>query len=434
MTRVLDVYLCDIFAGKLHQDNSGRLSFNYNSDYLKEAHLPLSISMPLQPQTYHEPVSQAFFSGLLPEASLRERIADSLKISAGNTFKLLEVIGGDCAGAVSLYPEGERPEKPNDDFRLLSDLELIEVVNDIRQYPFLIDRKNIRLSLAGAQDKLPVLLVKDDIAIPQKIPSSHILKTPIIRFENDIFDSVQNEFFCMQLAKAVHINVPETKIKWCEKVPLLLISRYDREIEWEKLISYCFKHTTYNNYVRRLHQEDFCQALGIVPQKKYQNEGGPSIIQCLNLVETFSARPGIDRLELIRRIIFNYLIGNADAHAKNFSFLYRGGKRILAPAYDLLSTAIYPKINQKMAMKIGSQYEPYRVYWRHWQSLVENTAIAHKILATDLQDLAKNLPELADQLRQDMEQQGVFSPAFQKIKDVIHKRSKHILAYNFSEV
>jgi serine/threonine-protein kinase HipA len=226
MTQILDVYLHDILAGKLQQDDQGKLSFEYYPDYLKNPHRqPLSIAMPLNTQTFDDKMSQAFFGGLLPEETVRQRLAKNLQISIGNTFKLLEVIGGECAGAVALYPEGKKPEKPDDGFLTLNDEELEDILTNLKQHPFLADNSNFRLSLAGAQDKLPVLIMGNNIAIPQKLPSSHILKIPINLPELEINESVHNEFFCMQLARLSSISVPETEIRWCKKLPFLLIQR-----------------------------------------------------------------------------------------------------------------------------------------------------------------------------------------------------------------
>lgn len=422
MTQILDVYLHDMLAGKLQQDDQGKLSFEYYSDYLRNPHSqPLSIAMPLQSQAYDDKVSQAFFGGLLPEEGVRQRLAKNLQISVGNTFKLLEVIGGECAGAVALYPEGKPPEKPDDGFAKLSDEELANILVNLKQHPFLADNSNFRLSLAGAQDKLPVLIIEKNIVIPQKLPSSHILKIPINLPDLGINESVHNEFFCMQLALLSSISVPETEIKWCKKMPFLLIQRYDREMGKvaPSLIT----------SIKRLHQEDFCQAMHLPTHMKYQNEQGPSIAQCLGLIEKNSQKPAADRLEFIRRIIFNYLIGNADAHGKNFSFLYTTKKPILSPAYDLLSTAVYPKLNKKMAMKIGSQYDPERVLLRHWYSLVENTETARKFLEAELQSFVKNIPDLANSLQKTLQEKGISSPIFKKIQVVIKKRAKHIINY-----
>lgn len=423
MIHILDVYLDNALAGELSQDNSGRLSFKYNGKYLNNINSPaLSITMPLRSEPFDDPLTHAFFAGLLPEGAIRTQLANHFKISEKNAFGLLEAIGGDCAGAVALYPKGERPIQPKDNFfNLLSDSELEKILITLSDHPFLADQEDMRLSLAGAQNKLPViaLLGHDSknrnfrIGLPKNLPSAHIIKTPIRRFE----DTVQNEFFCMQLAKKMSLNVPETGFEKLNQIDFFIVARYDR------------KQSNDEKIFTRLHQEDFCQAMGIQSNLKYQNEGGPSIAACLNLIEKYSANPAVDRLEFLKRIIFNFLIGNADAHGKNFSFLYINKKPILAPAYDLLSTAVYPDINKKMAMKIGSQYDAARVFLRHWHSLVGDTATAQKSLETDLQFFANKLPGLAAELQKNLTQTGMASPIFQKIQNVIEKRATHILKY-----
>lgn len=441
MTQILDVYLHNMFTGKLQQEDSGKLSFKYQPEYLKNPHSrPLSIAIPLESQVFDDKISQAFFGGLLPEESVRRRLAKNLQISVNNTFKLLEIIGGECAGAVALYPEGKPPAKPEDGFVTLNDEELENILLNLKQHPFLADNSNFRLSLAGAQDKLPVLIMEKTIAIPQKFPSSHILKIPIHLPDLDINESVHNEFFCMQLAQLLSISVPKTEIRRCKNLPFLLIQRYDREMGKvaPSLMTQTVNQTRHldpeyiihgSHYIRRLHQEDFCQAMQFPAHMKYQNEKGPSIADCLHLIEKHSQKPAVDRLELIKRIIFNYLIGNADAHGKNFSLVYLGKKPVLAPAYDLLSTAIYPKLNKKMAMKIGSQYDPDRVLLRHWHDLVEDTETARKSLEAVLQSFAKSVPVFADGLARNLQEKGVSSPVFEKIQMVINNRAKRIINY-----
>jgi serine/threonine-protein kinase HipA len=149
----------------------------------------------------------------------------------------------------------------------------------------------------------------------------------------------------------------------------------------------------------------------------------------IDLIQNHSSQPSVDKLEFIKIIIFNYLIGNADAHGKNFSFLYFDGKPCLAPAYDLLSTAVYPQLSKKMAMRIGRKDDPSRVFLHQWQTLVENTASARKVLENSLQYFANKLPDLADSLQNNLERQGITSPIFEQIKTLIQKRAKHINLY-----
>lgn len=412
MSRILDVYFHNIFTGKLLQNKSGSLSFQYDEAYLSQDNPPaISLSLPLQSQTYEGNKVNAYFSGLLPEDIARHRLARYLGISDKNPFALLEAIGGECAGALSLYPEGETPppESPSD-IEKLNDQQLREILDLLKRRPLLAGTDNLRLSLAGAQDKIAVAKKEGTIAlVTGTMPTTHILK-PIIE---DIKDSVHNEIFCMHLAQMMKIEVPKTEIHWLDGTPYFLVERYDRLQGKDQKIT-------------RLHQEDFCQALSIMPELKYEREGGPSATQCLALLQNHSLKPAADRLAFIHRLIFNFLIGNADAHAKNHSLLYTGNIPVLAPAYDLLSTTIYPELSYKMAMKIGKKYDPDYVFLRHWQQIVPDTTAARKGLEKDLINLSKICLPNALTLKSTLASEGVVSPIFDDICKIIKIRAGHI--------
>jgi len=412
MSRTLSVYFDEALAGKLVQDENGRLSFFYNFDYLANNRaLPLSTSMPLGDKVYEDAIARPFFSNLLPDDFARHRVARLLGVSEKNPFAILEIMGGECAGAISLYPENQIPSPPKSkDYEVLDEQKLQQILLMLSRRPLLAGEKDIRMSLAGAQDKLAVALVNDKIALTKGTsPTTHIIKPPI----SDVLDSVFNEYFCMVLAKRMNIPVASAEVRWAETTPYLLIERYDRTADHH-----------------RLHQEDFCQALSIPPELKYENEGGPSIKDCLDLIEQYSLRPAVDKTTFIHIIIFNYLIGNADAHAKNYSFLYQQRRPQLAPAYDLLSTAVYPQVTQKMAMKIGGKYKPEDVFLRHWYQLVPDTRLAKTTMEKDLKKFAKALPKKAQILRHDLDLKGLSSPIYKQTQAIIEARCSHVLRYS----
>ncbi len=411
MSRVLDVYLHDVLAGQLTQGKGGVLSFAYDGSYVEGGKPAVSISMPLQEQSYDGTEVRAFFSGLLPDDIVRHRLAKYLGVSEKNPFSLLEVIGGECAGALSLYPVGDKPSAAKDaDIEVLDDKSLKETLDLLRRRPLLAGDDGLRLSLAGAQDKIAVGMRDGKIALLKgHTPTTHILK-PLIE---DVKDSVHNEVFCMRLAAMMGIDVPSVEIRWLGDTPYFLIERYDRI-------------KTKADKVQRLHQEDFCQAMGIMPDIKYEREGGPSVADCQTILRANSTRPAVDNLRFLGRVIFNYLIGNADAHGKNYSLLYTNAKPQLAPAYDLLCTSVYPELSIRMAMKIGKKYKPDDVFLRHWNRLVPDTKAAHKNLQSQLIKMADNCMEKAGELRSDFEAQGVNSEIFGDITAVIKQRAKHI--------
>lgn len=415
MSRILDVWYLNSKAGELTQDKSGRLLFAYDAGYLTSAQpWPISISMPLRPEEFGDRITRPYFSGLLPDEEARKKIARLLSVSEKNPFSLLEIIGGECAGALSLYPQGKGPHEENaEDAYFLDDQGMDDLFGELRHRPLLAGDKGVRLSLAGAQDKLAVRVVDGKLALMLGgAPTTHILKTLIGR--EDVQASVHNEFFCMMLAAQCGLDVPRVEIRHTTTEPFLLIERYDRR--WK------------DGHVTRLHQEDFCQALSIAPENKYQSEGGPDIAACLDIIQQQSIAPLLDRVSFLNIVIFNYLIGNADAHGKNFSFLYEQGKPRLAPAYDLLSTAVYPELASKMSMKIGGKYEPMEVRLHHWHRLVPDTATARNNLEKVLSELSLTVLSEAEKLKADLKKAGTESPVFDDVIAVIKRRKARVLS------
>jgi serine/threonine-protein kinase HipA len=414
MARILDVWFYGNKAGQLVQDDSGRLQFAYNADYLgSKQPWPLSVSMPVGAAEFEDRVARPFFAGLLPEDLIRRKVAKLLGVSEKNPFSMLEVIGGECAGALSLYPEGTPPHKENpDDIQILDEKHLDEIFEHLKRRPLFAGEDGVRLSLAGAQDKFAVRLIGDKLALMRGgAPTTHILKT-LISDRHDVTDSVHNELFCLMLAARCGLSVPQAQMRRTPNQPYLLVERYDRR--WQ------------GNGVVRLHQEDFCQALSIPPENKYEREGGPGISTSLDEIQKHSIEPLPDRLAFLNIVIFNYLIGNSDAHGKNFSLLYEEGKPRLAPAYDLLSTAVYPELATKMAMKIGGKYDPNEVYLRHWHRLVPDTAVARKAIEKSLADMATTALDQTTKLHAELNKENITSPVLDSILALIKKRSTRL--------
>lgn len=338
MTNQLTVYLNTIKAGMLERDGR-RLTFSYCTDYLTlPGASPISRLLPLASTVYGDEATRAFFSNLLPEGAVLTQVARQVGISQENVFGLLEAIGGDCAGAISVSVSDSLPELTGS-YRHIAEQELSDELDKLPSHPFLTGEEGVRLSLAGAQNKLPVYFDGSNYYIPEgSKPSSHILKTAIAQLDNTVI----NETFCMTLAARVGLPVPAAYVVTIGGKQVFMVERYDR------------KQSASGDIVR-LHQEDFCQALGIPPELKYEKEGGPGFSDCFRLVEDWSDEPLLDAGNLINWAIFNFIIGNADAHGKNLSFLYNEGLVRVAPFYDLISTAVYKRLNNKFAMKMGDK-------------------------------------------------------------------------------
>lgn len=413
MSHLLDVYFGPVKAGVLGQDESGALSYVYDNDYLAgQESRAISFSMPLQEGPYPDRVARPFFSGLLPDESARQRLAGALGISAGNVFGLLEVIGGECAGALSLYRAGQMPPRSDDDdVEALSPARLEEILGKLRERPLLGGEEGVRLSLAGAQDKLAVCVEGETIGLAKGgRPTTHILKP----FIQALDGSVENELFCLRLAMRLKLPVPEVQMRRAGAIRFLLVKRYDRS-----------KHE--NGTITRLHQEDFCQALSVPPELKYEDEGGPGTERSFDLINQAAARPAVDRLSFIRRLILHYLVGNADAHGKNYALLYRGKVPDLAPLYDVVCTAAYPSLAKKLAVAIGGRSVPDTIQLQQWLTLVPATRGAQRLLVKDIKELAERIGSEADTLLVDLKNTGIAHPILKAVRAIVETRASHLL-------
>jgi serine/threonine-protein kinase HipA len=384
----LDVYLHDRRAGALERLDNARLRFSYDLDWLSEADAPISLSLPLGEEPYEDVDCRPFFSGLLPEGEFLRSIARTFHISADNPFTVLQEIGGECAGAVSLVVPGSEPpfvSAPAPEW--LSDRQLESLLAELPARPLLSgpeDEEGVRLSLAGTRDKLPVLVQNDRLGITRgRPPSTHILKVP----PAEIPGLVANEAYCMALARAAGLSVAKAAPLRAGQVEALLVERYDRAQSGSR--------------VRRIHQEDFCQACGRPPELKYESEGGPGVAECAALIRAHLAGPASDLLTFLDALLFNLAIGNADAHSKNYSLLLEGpGAPVMAPLYDLLSTRAYGRrLGRKMGMRYGGEYRPERIRGRHLDRLGEDLGIAGRRVRVQALEMAEKVGGLREATR-----------------------------------
>jgi serine/threonine-protein kinase HipA len=367
----LAVHLADRHVGELIRKDNGNLQFRYAADY---AGAPLSWSLPIQAEAHPHAVCRAVFGGLLPEGDGREALARRFGVSAGNDYALLEEVGGDCAGAIVLLdPADELPREPT--MRWLTADDLDELLHDLPQRPLAADPADgIRLSLAGAQAKAPLILDGDRIGQPTNLaaPTTHIVKPEPAAFPG----LVDNEAFCMDLARAVELPVANVdKRVSASGLPYLLIERYDRDLTTEP--------------IRRLHQEDFCQALGVPADRKYQAEGGPGVAEAIELLRSASPAPALELPRLWQLLVFNWVIGNCDAHAKNLSLLYDSGAPTLAPFYDLVGTTAYDRLTKRLAMSIAGATEIGEVTMSAWLDLARCNGIGERFARSTTTDVVE---------------------------------------------
>jgi len=307
----------------------GRLRLSYTEDALSRYALGvplLSLSLPIRPERYTHGLVRPFLDGLLPEGEPRQIIANELGLSRDDTYGLIGALGRDCAGALVIQPADDAapPKATTLTATPLNGSELEALIANLRRAPLGIGGP-VRISLAGVQEKLVLTRMPDGVwgRPVAGTPSTHILKPEIDRFPQ----TVENEFFCMRFARELGIRVPDVEMMSIGRRRVIAVQRYDRIV-------------LKDGSVERIHQEDFCQATGIPPEKKYEEDGGPSLRRIAELLQSAAAADSLD--EFLRAVVLNILVGNGDAHAKNYSLLHESaGTLRLAPIYDVLSTLTY---------------------------------------------------------------------------------------------
>ena len=412
--RTLEVVCFDRRAGTL-SDAPGGMAFAYDPMWIADGGHPLSQSLPLSGDFSAAQV-EAFFGGLLPEGPPRELLARQLGVSAGNDFGLLERLGGDTAGAVSLLaPGGPIPNQPaTPRVRWLSEDELAELIAELPSRPMRVDAEGeYRLSLAGAQDKLPVVVGEDGrVGLTEgRTPSTHILKTPI----RGLPDTVANEALCLEIGRRLGVPTVRAQPRRAGDRECLLVARYDRAVD--------------DGRTRRLHQEDFCQALGVRSDRKYEAEGGPGLADCFALLRRAAAVPAREAPHLLDCLALSFLVGNHDAHGKNYSLLYLpdSDRAALAPAYDIVSTVVYRKVrpmSRKLAMSIGGEYRPQYVRPRHLQRLLAEAGLGAAPSRRRLRALAQRAPAAAAEGRSALADAGWDAEVLDGIVDVVGSRAE----------
>ncbi|MDR2901755.1 MAG: type II toxin-antitoxin system HipA family toxin [Lactobacillales bacterium] len=416
MIETLNVFMKGVLVGHLFWDHK-HLSFSYTNEYRSDpTSAQLSLSLPLSHDLFPESDVEAYFSGLLPDENLRRRLARHLHVSDANTFGLLKEMGAECAGAVSILPDGMKPNNPlKPSFKALSEEESYELLMSLKKNPLGVDAYgNYRISGAGAQDKLMVCLFDSDIYLPQNgTPSTHIIKTNI----EGLQDTCQNEYFCMELAQMIGLEAPAVRLLSLKDKVFYAVERYDRIYDS-------------NNHLVRLHQEDLCQAMGYNPKIKYENEKGPGLLECQKCIKSNSAIAGRDMVRFVRIILYNFLIGNGDAHGKNFSLLYHQNNVFLAPFYDLMSSGACFDYTRKeaMAMKIDGTYLFSKVFMPKLNRLSTEMGFREDFIQNQFQVFFKNIVPFAKSLRDELNANPVTrSKVYDKIVRIIERHFEQLL-------
>ena len=409
MIRRLTVWWDERVVGELTQDQHGDLGFAYAPEWIADPMaLALSASLAKRAEPFSRRECRPFFGGLLPEEVQREAAAQALGVSRANDFALLDRLGGDVAGALQFLPPGNKPTPQSTAIpRPLDQDALIGVLDRLPARPLLAGEGGLRLSLAGAQAKVPVVLVNGAVALPMPgQPTTHILKPPIGRFPA----TTENEAVVMRLAASAGLDAAAVEARAVGNRTFLLVQRYDRLF-------------LENGSVRRVHQEDFCQALGRPTETKYASEGGPTLKDCFALVRRLSVLPAIDVLKLLDAVIFNLVVGNADAHGKNFSILYGADGARLTPLYDLLSTVNYPDLSPNLAMKIGRRATLEDMDARGWAAFAADAGLGLPLVRRRVGELCQKVKTSVRKVAQDVVHPALDAAAIERHAAMIIERA-----------
>lgn len=398
----LIAYMNGELVGTLEKHKNGAHTFQYDKNWLTNAVTrPLSLSLKLQLPAITSDAVINYFDNLLPDSpQIRDRIVARYKASSKQPFDLLKEIGKDSVGAIALLPPDLPYKKEPLSYEALDDKKLEAVLSAYKSdipLGMLEEEEDFRISVAGAQEKTALLFVDEQWCIPKgNTPTTHIIKLPIGEIQQanatlDLKDSVENEYLCIELARALGFAVPNVQIIQTDNIKALAVERFDRR--WTKDRA----------GLLRLPQEDICQVFGIPSSIKYESQGGPGIAQIMELLMG-SSNALEDRYNFMRFQVFQWLIGATDGHAKNFSiYIDKGGSYRLTPFYDILSA--YPllggkglnirKLKLAMGLKAtkGKKYEISKILPRHFLDTAKNVNFNQDTMQEIIDEMKDALPK-----------------------------------------
>lgn len=384
----LSVFQNGRIVGHLNRKTSGAIDFHYDAEWLGlERPFPISLSLPLREDRYIGAPVLAVFDNLLPDGEpIRKYIAERVGAQGADTFSLLTALGHDCVGALQFLPEGVDPGPAGGtEAREVSAADIAHIIRNLGRNPLGVDKdENFRISIAGAQEKTALLWREGRWYKPSgSTATTHIIKPQIGKLQGgiDLSNSVENEYLCLKLVSALGVPTAEAEIAEFEDQKALVVKRFDRR--WLA-----------DGRLMRLPQEDFCQALSVSSTRKYQPDGGPGIVQIIELLKSSDA-PEQDIATFMRANIIFWLLGATDGHAKNFSIFLNPTGFQLTPLYDVLSsqpsldTGQIQRKQFKLAMSVGKNrhYLSHQVLQRHFMQTAEQAGISLKNVASTIEEL-----------------------------------------------
>jgi serine/threonine-protein kinase HipA len=397
LPKALNVFLNDRAVGTLTKARSGAIDFRYEASWLEWKHtFAVSLSLPLREQPYTGDRVIAVFDNLLPDSDqIRRRLAERTQANGHDPYSLLTIIGRDCVGALQFLPEGgEYPSSNAIDAVPISDVDIARKLTNLASAPLGLDSDHdFRISLAGAQEKTALLKIDGDWFVPHgSTATTHILKPQIgQRAGLNLTRSIENEYFCMQVLKALELPVAETCIDEFAGERALVIERFDRR--WTK-----------DDRLIRLPQEDCCQALSIPAAIKDESDGGPGLLSVIALLKGSDAP--LDDQQFFMSAQFSFwLLGATDGHAKNFSLaLYPGGGFRLTPLYDVMSTqplrvsGELRRNQMRLAMAVGDNrhYRVHEIQARHFIQSATSAGMAKQSIVHVMIEISSRIAAALD--------------------------------------
>jgi serine/threonine-protein kinase HipA len=412
--------LADSTVGVVRRDTRGRLSFAYEPSWADaEGAYPISLSMPLAAREHGHREIDTYLWGLLPDNDLIiQRWAQSFQASAQSAFALLQHVGEECPGAVRFARRervGAIAQGTRGRVDWLEENDVAERLRALRQDVSAWRQSTDagQFSLAGAQPKTALLFDGRRWGVPSgRMPTTHILKPNAL----SLAGHVENEYFCLVLAREVGLPAAHARLERFEDQVALVVERFDRLVTPKDII--------------RIHQEDLCQALGVHPAKKYENEGGPGARAIVDVLRAHSRNPPEDVATFVDSLIFNWVIGGTDAHAKNYALLIGAeGRARLAPLYDIASILPYAG-NQlrkaKLAMKIGGKYRLTEIGAYQWGKLARDLKLEPDRIRSSVVRMSRTLPDLAGDLLRRERQRGLSHPILTKLAKALVERARQV--------
>lgn len=436
MVNVLFAFMNGRFVGELRREIGGDLSFVYDDAWLEatDVHRSLSLSLRLQTKEHRGGAVRNFFVNLLPDnPNVVAAIANRLELRSTDVFDVLRAIGADCVGALELLPDKKPHSSENrQTYRSMTDSEIEELLGQLNVLPLgMSEHDDFRLSIAGAQQKTALTKLPDiGWVLPSgTMPTTHIFKTPIgSLLANSIhFDeSCENEWLCLEIARTFGLSAANAEILTfgCRKA--IVVARFDRAISRRQ-----------NNHLLRIPTEDFCQVMGLPPEKKYEADGGPGIKDIMDVLK-WSADADGDRRRFMAAQVLLWLLDSTDGHAKNYSVFLEAKDRFrLTPLYDILSAAPLAATGElssrrlKLAMGLIGKNRHYRtadIEPRHFLSTAAAVDYPKAEMLAVLNHFARLTPEVVAKVRNKLPS-GFPETTASPIFEVLQKRAGKIAAF-----